>query len=146
MFTLSVDGITGFGISYQWQSSADGISYSDIAGATASSYDATQSEATYYQCVVTCAGSGESGTSASVWVGQNAATDCYCIPDYTSFLSGDYVDDFSVADISNFDTGESGDNYNDFTYLSTDLTIGAEYEVFVDCGPSWDQVLPFILT
>lgn len=139
VFTLSVDGIAGFGISYQWQSSADGISYSDIAGATASSYDATQSEATYYQCVVTCAGSGESGTSASVWVGQNAATDCYCIPDYTSILSGDYVDDFSVADISNFDTGESGDNYNDFTYLSTDLTIGAEYEVFVDCGPSWDQ-------
>jgi hypothetical protein len=140
-FTLSVDPITGVGgISYQWESSADGVSYSAIGGATAASYIATQSSATYYQCVVTCSASGESGTSAAVWVGQNGATECYCEPTFTSILSGDYIDDFAVGTISNYDSGEDADNYADYTDVySTDLNIGASYDVFVDCGPSWDQ-------
>lgn len=140
-FTLSVDPITGVGgISYQWESSADGVTYSAIGGATAASYVATQSSATYYQCVVTCSASGESAVSAAVWVGQNAATDCYCEPTFTSILSGDYINDFAVGSISNYGSGEDADNYADYTDVySTDLNIGAAYDVFVNCGPSWDQ-------
>ncbi len=67
-FTVSVDMIAAEGISYQWQSSADGISYADIDGATMASYSTTQTEATYYQCVITCAGSGESTASEPVFV------------------------------------------------------------------------------
>lgn len=46
---------TGSGISYQWQSSPDNIvAYSNISGATSSTYIASPTSSTYYRCVVTC--------------------------------------------------------------------------------------------
>ena len=69
----------------------------------------------------------------------------YCIPDYTSDLSGDYVDDFQITgpgvDFENNNTGEPVGNYTDYTGVFDALSLleGATYEVFVDCGPSWDQ-------
>ena len=42
------------GINYQWKSSADGVSYTNILAATASSYIAIPTDATYYKCDVTC--------------------------------------------------------------------------------------------
>lgn len=75
LFTVSVDVASAVGITYQWQSSADGVSYSDIAGATASSYSTTQTDATYYQCVVTCTASGDATTSSAVFV-DNVCPGC----------------------------------------------------------------------
>jgi len=74
-FTVSVEAVLAEGISYQWQSSADGVTYADIDGATSSAYSTSQTDATYYQCVVTCAGSGESGTSVAVFV-DNVCPGC----------------------------------------------------------------------
>jgi hypothetical protein len=54
--TLSLENeVEGSGITYQWQSSVDdGANYTDISGATASTYVATPTGDTFYRCVVTC--------------------------------------------------------------------------------------------
>ncbi|MFZ4400320.1 MAG: T9SS type A sorting domain-containing protein [Bacteroidales bacterium] len=52
---LSLQNIsTQTGIDYQWKSSTDGTNYSNISGATASTYTATPLLPTYYKCNVTC--------------------------------------------------------------------------------------------
>ncbi|MBK7181606.1 MAG: hypothetical protein IPH89_01040 [Bacteroidetes bacterium] len=64
-FTLSLAGAgIESGLTYQWQSSPDGISYTDILGATASTYTGTETASTYYQCIVTCTASGFSDTNS----------------------------------------------------------------------------------
>jgi len=67
-FTVSVDVEAGVGISYQWQSSPDDAIWSDIVGATGTSYSTTHADPTYYRCIVTCDETEESTTSASVFV------------------------------------------------------------------------------
>lgn len=54
-FTLSATGIsTGLGIVYQWQSSPDGDNWSDISGATTSTYITSATSNTYYRLQTTC--------------------------------------------------------------------------------------------
>ena len=62
---LSLTGATvGAGISYQWQISPDNIApYTDISGATASTYSATPSAPAYYRCKISCSYSGLTATS-----------------------------------------------------------------------------------
>lgn len=76
-FPLTISGATfGSGLTYQWQSSPDGTTWTDISGANAKAYTATQTAATYYRRVTTC--SGQSVPSTSLLVGINAVADCYC--------------------------------------------------------------------
>ncbi|QLH44936.1 MAG: hypothetical protein HWD58_04570 [Bacteroidota bacterium] len=52
---LSLQNATpGFGVTYQWYASPDGVTYSPV-GTGAATYSTTQSAATYYYCDVTCA-------------------------------------------------------------------------------------------
>lgn len=68
VFTVATSVPTAAGYSFQWQSSADGVDFSDIAGAIGSTYTTTQTSATWYQCVVTCTVSGESAIADPVFV------------------------------------------------------------------------------
>lgn len=75
--SLSLQNATlGSGVTYQWQSSPDGGSYTDIASATSSTYTGVFNAATYYQCNVTCAGT--TTASIPVQVTPNAFYNCYC--------------------------------------------------------------------
>ncbi len=79
VFTLTVSGYTtAGGLTFQWQSaSSSGGTYSNITGATNSSYTFTGiSATTYYQCVVTCSASGLSATSAITNIGWYPASSC----------------------------------------------------------------------
>jgi hypothetical protein len=58
----------GAGITYQWQSSADNLTYTNIANANAATYIATPTVATYYQCVVTCPAGSVTATSTPVQI------------------------------------------------------------------------------
>jgi hypothetical protein len=75
---------SGAGISYQWQSgpSASGP-WNSIGGATSSTYLASPTTSTYYQCVVTCSNGGASGTSTPILISFNP----YCNPDYTGYTT-----------------------------------------------------------
>ena len=60
--------IVGTGNSYQWKSSADGVTFTNIANANGGSYTATPVETTWYQCVVTCQNGPSAATSIAVQV------------------------------------------------------------------------------
>ena len=80
-FNLSLSGNTSVCVTYQWQWSLDGITYSNISGATASTLTQSQGVPYYYQCVLSCTGGSTTGTSTPVFVGVNTVlTQCYCIP------------------------------------------------------------------
>ncbi|HUM45572.1 MAG TPA: GEVED domain-containing protein [Chitinophagales bacterium] len=50
------DNSTGLGQTYQWQSSPDNTSYTDIPGETGTTATVTVTETTWYRCKVTCTG------------------------------------------------------------------------------------------
>ena len=76
-FSLS-GATTGTGTTYQWQNSTNGGStWTNIAGATNSTYSGNQATTTSYQCIVTCA-SGTPATSTPVSVAMNTFFNCYC--------------------------------------------------------------------
>jgi trimeric autotransporter adhesin len=57
-FNLTIVGGTGgTGQSYQWQSSPDNVTYTNISGATNASLSTTQAVSTWYRCVITCGAS-----------------------------------------------------------------------------------------
>ncbi len=57
---------TGTGVTYQWKSSADGISYSN--GPTTSTWSVVPTAATFYQCEVTCHAGPSTATSTPLQV------------------------------------------------------------------------------
>jgi hypothetical protein len=86
--TLSLAGLsTGTGQTYQWQSSADGVTYTNIAGATNPTYVSNITAPTYFQAVITC--SGQSSTSTPVFVTLNGFMNCYCTSNATSTADDD---------------------------------------------------------
>lgn len=72
-FTLSLTGNTAAtGLTYQWQSSADNATWTDIPGANTAFLNRTQTASTYYRCVVTCTGSGNSDNSTAIQIASPA--------------------------------------------------------------------------
>ena len=131
---LSLDGAsTGTGLTYQWQSSANGDDWTDIEGATNATYTATNiTAATWFRALVTCS---ETTTVESTPVLVNLA---YCTPLYTiGCSSSDRITNFVLEDISN-NTGSSCNSspkgYSDYTGQSTDLTQGETYIGSISIG------------
>jgi len=76
-FLLSLQNQTpGSGITYQWQSSPDNVTYTNIAGANSNTYTTSLSSTTWYRCVVSC--SGNNGNSTPVQVALTPPSGCYC--------------------------------------------------------------------
>lgn len=67
------------GLTYQWQGSVNGTTFTNIPGATAATLSATQAQGPWYRAVVTCANGGASTTSAAVQA-TFAATACVACP------------------------------------------------------------------
>ena len=67
--TLEIAGdYIGCGLSFQWQSSAYDITWTNISGATTSAYPITPISNKFYRCEVTCVYSGLSSYSSPVYV------------------------------------------------------------------------------
>ena len=98
---VSATGITtGSGITYQWQSSTNGTTWSNIVGATSSTYTATPSVTTYYRLVTTCTNSGLTNTSSSIMYTVN----CYQMGASGASItacSGTLYDNGGAADYGN---------------------------------------------
>ncbi|MFZ1609788.1 MAG: GEVED domain-containing protein [Chitinophagales bacterium] len=134
VFTLSVPPVTAAGVTYQWQSSADGSTYSDIDGATSSSFSTSQTDATWYQCVVTCTASGESSISTAVFVNN----ECLGCMDETAL---NYYAEANVDDGSCF----YGYTISDCAYEGSLLTVpdGTVELCLTDDGVSTAQPIGF---
>jgi hypothetical protein len=110
---LSLSGqTTGCGITYQWQSSANGSTWSNVTGATSSTYTATVSSTIYYKCIVSCSNSGLSAPSSTVQL--TVTPNCYT-------MSNTAVNIASCPFSGSFyDSGGSGSDYTDGeTYTKT---------------------------
>ena len=110
---LSVDApLSLTGISYQWQSSTDGVSFSDVPGASTATYTASVSSNIYYRFYVACAVSGAGDTSAATELFYTpvvpiAATVPY-FQGFENWIGGCYS--FDRPDVSWSNTPTSGDN------------------------------------
>lgn len=131
-FTLSLSSIsTVSGLNYQWQFSTDSINWTNISGATTPTVNTTQSQETYYQCIITCNNSGLSVNSSAVFVALINYLSCYCSVSSTYGCSMSYIDDVSLGSINNPSTGCTG-SYTDYssTFQST-VFIGQTYNMSV---------------
>jgi hypothetical protein len=71
--TLNLSGQSAAsGIAYQWQSSPDGTTWTDISAATGTSYVASPTTATFYRVVVTCTNTSQSANTAAVQINVNS--------------------------------------------------------------------------
>jgi len=136
-FDLSVsnsqDSITG--ITYQWQSSNDGVIFTDIAGATSTSLSASQSDTTWYQLIATCGGTFTS-TSTPVQVNMNVILDCHCLPPATNCNLDDVILNVAIAQLNNA-SDCSVDGYSNYatSVISDTLAQGVTYPMTVTVGP-----------
>jgi hypothetical protein len=133
-FSVSLTGNTlASGLTYQWQSSTNGSTYTNVSGATNSSYSASQTVDSYYQCIVTCTGSASSSTSTPVFVTTNSFLNCYCTSNATSAL---YDDIFNVT------LGALNNNSNCSTVAGPG-SIAAQYSDYTNTSPA--TTIPFLL-
>ncbi len=76
----------GTGFTYQWQSSPDNATWTDIGGATASTYTATPAATTWYRCAVSLSGNPVNSTPVQVTVtapdpgATTGPTEVACVP------------------------------------------------------------------
>ena len=124
-FTLTAVGASNHlsGLVSQWQSSANGTSWSDIPGETHPTLTTTITSPTYFRYTVECANGSISNTTAAHFVNLNTnANECYCVP--VGANSYYYIKDFSTtggttANISNLDSGLSPGGYGNFFHTHT---------------------------
>ncbi len=137
-FTLTLqNSISGGGITYQWQSSTDGLTWSNISGATSSSLITSQTITTYYHCNVTC--SGNTGVSNSLIETTNFMT-CYCAStnastgreDITKVTFGTTLNNITICESLTGTQGTAAGtsvagSYSDFTAnaITTNVSQGA---------------------
>jgi hypothetical protein len=135
-FLLSLTGTSiASGLSFQWESSPNGITWTPIAGATSMSLNTNLTSTTYYHCIVTC--SGVPDTSSSVMVSLNSFTTCYCTSGATS--TGD--DDIGNVTFGSINNGiatpatlnpTSTNTYSDFTTLPVQTFLqGLNYPISI---------------
>ncbi|MEY4585676.1 MAG: hypothetical protein RIT05_94 [Bacteroidota bacterium] len=129
------------GITYQWQSSANGTTWANVNGATNPTLTTNQTAATYYRCQVTC--SGNTGTSTPVLVGISPQSSCYCTAGATS-TSFEKISNVTFGTINNNSTSTAG--YENFTSLSTNVIAGQTLPISVSISNAFssDEVLVWI--
>ena len=138
-FTLSLTGTSFVGsLAFQWQSSPDSATWTNITSATTPSWSMTETATKYYRCKVLCTASTDTGFSNGVKV--NYISVCYCTPSFAlpTTSCSTYNFSFGVVDV----IGESGTSimdsnacdgtgYEDRTALSCNLMQSVSYLVTV---------------
>lgn len=94
---------SGSGITYQWQSSPNNSTWSNISGATTPTYTASQSSVTYYRVQATCANSSITVTSNVMTVNMSANSLCYCAS-YAVGSNNSEVTSVTFGNLSNTST------------------------------------------
>lgn len=135
--TFSLSGATsGTGITYQWQSSPDNITYTNISGATLSTYATAISTAGWWRCLVTCTNSTLSAISTPVNQTLTPFYNCYCTASYTNGCSIDYISNVQFGSINNTTTCTGSTPSNRTLYLSPNPTFyrGFTYPLSITTG------------
>lgn len=139
-FTLSLQNpLLGSGVTYQWYSSLDGVTYSPISGANLGTYATAISTPSYFYCAEDCAGSTTNSTP--IYLSIAPFNQCYCTPLYVygtqvgDLISNVEIEGTTLANNTGFVTG--GPSYTFFTgqpnYTAT-LIPSNSYNLNVSTG------------
>ncbi len=125
-FTLSLQNPSASGTTFQWQSSPDGTTWTDIAAATNATLATTQTVETYYQCLVTCTAGPSTGTSNPVFVTMSSPSTCYCTPTTTGATTYFITNMLTTGGITNLNnsSGSSAGYQNFFATASMSAMQG----------------------
>lgn len=137
--SLSTVGFSiGTGITFQWESSPDDITYTPIAGATNSTYAMAVTSPTFFHCVVSCG--ANTATTLSVSVVENNTLNCYCQAINPVCNGVDIITNvtFNTLNNSSFcDTANTVSNYTPYpsaTSPTTTVDAGMAYNLDVTTG------------
>ncbi len=122
------------GLLYQWQSSPNGSTWSNLGSASSSKhYNVSNiTDTTYFRCIITCTASVLSNTCTSTIVNLNPLNNCYCIPSYALICTNDKIIDFSIANVVNQQSNCDLNGYSDSTssaYTAINLNAGITYSL-----------------
>ena len=123
-FNLSLQNPTaGSGVSYQWQSSPNGSSWTNIGSATNSTHSISQTVTTFYRCNVTC---GANTTASNpIQITMNPFTSCYCNSGATSTADEDILN-VTVGSLNNTSIcGQVGPGPGSTAFTYNNYTSGA---------------------
>ena len=137
-FNLSASGTSqNSGLTYQWQSSTDGTTWTDL-GTTPSQAISSQTEATEYRLIVTCTSGALSDTSNVVSVAQTPVTNCYCVP-VLDCTDGDLMSNVTFVSINN-NSACGTDGYSNYTtsVAPAQIELDSTYNISVTVGDGWD--------
>ncbi len=119
--------ITESGYSYQWQESTDNTNWSDISGATLSSYVVSlNSVDKYFRLKVTCSNGGGIGFSSSQLIFYDCSNYCSSNASTTSYS---YINNVSFNTINNSSSGCA--SYTNFTNVNTTILLNQSYTLTI---------------
>ncbi len=134
-FNLSLQNPTpGSGVTYQWQSSANGTTWTNVTGATNPTLTTNLTASTYYRCIVSCA--GNPGTSTPVLVSLAPNSSCYCTAGATS-TSFEKISNVTFGTINNNSTSTAG--YENFLTQSTNVIAGQTLPISVSISNAFSS-------
>jgi len=139
-FTLSL-ATPGSGVTYQWQSSPDGTTWTNITGATNATLTTSQTAATYYRCNVNCG--ANQGTSTPLQVNMALPSACYCTPPASDCTDDDVITRVRISTLDNASTCGTGPpaGYSNYTTTVAAPTVysGAANPITVDAPATWTE-------
>lgn len=141
-FTLNLPSAPAEGgITYQWQSSTDGTTWTNLGAAQPGpSYSTSQTQVTQYRVIVTCVPASVSVTSGVVTVTMSPPTGCYCTPPAITCSVDDEIRNVTFAGINNNSSCTSG-GYQNYTGSVAPATIisGLSFPISVTTGPGGNE-------
>jgi GEVED domain/Secretion system C-terminal sorting domain len=135
-YNLNLQGSSiAAGLSYQWQSSANGTTWANVSAATSINFTTAQTSDTYYRCIISCAGVPD--TSTVVFIATNAFTTCYCTSAATDPADSD-IGNVSLSSLNNGNASPATNNtaatntYTNFTAVAPPVILqGLNYPISV---------------
>ena len=150
--TLSLINNTSYcGISYQWQSSTNGTTWSNVsagAGGTSATFTTSITANIYYQCILTCATGAATATSTSVYCSYGISNDSYSSPIALTFGPGINTGDYQAI-IDGDNTCASADgvsmcfpsNTNHSVWYTFTAPVAGSYQISVVSGSTGTPIV-----
>ncbi len=134
-FTLSVTGASSgvSGLTYQWQSSADNISWNNIGTSSNESLQVSQTANTFYRRIIFCGVNSDTSTAKITRI--KSVTNCYCQPAASDCTLGDLITNVSFGTLNN-SSACSANGYTDYSGIvaAPDLTQAGSTNLSVTVG------------
>jgi hypothetical protein len=121
------------GLTYQWQSSADGVTYTNVAtGGTATTYTTAQTSSTWYRAIITCTASTLTATSTPMHV-VNSGLNCLCDVEFDGGVEPISLVEFAGINNPSSPAVGGSPGVENFTGVApAQVNLGETYEITIE--------------